>query len=109
MFVISDDFIRNASTFHGGDLHHENILAAERAPWLAIDPKGVIGEPAYEMGALLRNRLMGDSTVMLRAAQASRHPARHTLRFAQGDNLGMPHRVAMEGPISSSFVFFETA
>ena len=40
-----------------GDLHHENILAAERASWLAIDPKGVIGEPAYETGALLRNRL----------------------------------------------------
>jgi len=40
-----------------GDLHHENILAAERVPWLAIDPKGVIGEPAYETGALLRNRL----------------------------------------------------
>jgi streptomycin 6-kinase len=31
-----------------GDLHHENILRAERAPWLAIDPKGVIGEPTYE-------------------------------------------------------------
>ncbi len=28
-----------------------------REPWLAIDPKGVIGEPAYETGALLRNRL----------------------------------------------------
>ncbi|MGH7468922.1 MAG: aminoglycoside phosphotransferase family protein [Longimicrobiales bacterium] len=38
-----------------GDLHHENILAAHREPWLAIDPKGVIGEPAYEPGALLRN------------------------------------------------------
>jgi streptomycin 6-kinase len=38
-----------------GDLHHENILQAERAPWLAIDPKGVVGEPAYEVGALLRN------------------------------------------------------
>jgi streptomycin 6-kinase len=38
-----------------GDLHHDNILSAERAPWLAIDPKGVIGEPAYEVGALLRN------------------------------------------------------
>jgi streptomycin 6-kinase len=40
-----------------GDLHHENILAARRVPWLAIDPKGVIGEPAYETGSLLRNRL----------------------------------------------------
>jgi streptomycin 6-kinase len=38
-----------------GDLHHGNILRAEREPWLAIDPKGVIGEPAYEPGALLRN------------------------------------------------------
>lgn len=40
-----------------GDLHHYNILAAGRAPWLAIDPKGVVGEPAYEVGALLRNPL----------------------------------------------------
>lgn len=38
-----------------GDLHHFNILAAERESWLAIDPKGVVGEPAYEVGALLRN------------------------------------------------------
>lgn len=40
-----------------GDLHHYNILSAQRAPWLAIDPKGVVGEPAYEVGALLRNPL----------------------------------------------------
>ncbi len=38
-----------------GDLHHYNILAAERSPWLAIDPKGVVGEPAYDVGAMLRN------------------------------------------------------
>jgi streptomycin 6-kinase len=38
-----------------GDLHHYNILAAEREPWLAIDPKGIVGDPAYDAGALLRN------------------------------------------------------
>jgi streptomycin 6-kinase len=38
-----------------GDLHHFNILSAEREPWLAIDPKGIAGAPAYEAGALLRN------------------------------------------------------
>ena len=38
-----------------GDLHHDNILAAQRRPWLAIDPKGLVGEPAYEVGALLRS------------------------------------------------------
>lgn len=37
-----------------GDLHHGNILRSDRG-WLAIDPHGVLGEPAYEVGALLRN------------------------------------------------------
>jgi streptomycin 6-kinase len=38
-----------------GDLHHENILSAGRRPWLAIDPNGVVGEPAYDTAALLHN------------------------------------------------------
>jgi streptomycin 6-kinase len=38
-----------------GDLHHDNILASHQYSWVAIDPKGVLGEPAYEVGALLRN------------------------------------------------------
>ncbi len=42
-----------------GDLHQENILGATRESWLAIDPKGLIGEPVYETGALLRNPLPG--------------------------------------------------
>lgn len=37
-----------------GDLHHENILS-NGTDWIAIDPKGVIGEPAYEVGAFIRN------------------------------------------------------
>jgi len=31
-----------------GDLHHGNILRSEREPWLALDPKGVVGEPLYD-------------------------------------------------------------
>jgi len=38
-----------------GDLHHDNVLRDARRGWLAIDPKGVIGERAYECGAFLRN------------------------------------------------------
>lgn len=38
-----------------GDLHHDNILSAQGERWLAIDPKGLVGDPAYEPGALLRN------------------------------------------------------
>ena len=40
-----------------GDLHHDNILSAERIPWLAVDPKGVVGDPAYDVGPFLYNRL----------------------------------------------------
>lgn len=38
-----------------GDLHHYNILSATRAPWLAIDPKGMAGDPGYEVGPFLCN------------------------------------------------------
>jgi streptomycin 6-kinase len=38
-----------------GDLHHGNMLSARRAPWLAIDPKGVVGARGFEVGAFLRN------------------------------------------------------
>jgi streptomycin 6-kinase len=30
------------------DLHADNVLAAGRAPWLAIDPKPYLGDPAYD-------------------------------------------------------------
>jgi streptomycin 6-kinase len=31
------------------------VLSSERAEWLAIDPKGIAAEPAYETAAMLRN------------------------------------------------------
>ena len=49
--ITSSDF---AILLHG-DLHHENVVAAERQPWLALDPKGVIGDPVYEVGPWLQN------------------------------------------------------
>lgn len=39
-----------------GDFHHGNILSAGRLPWLAIDPKPMIGDPAYEPTQLLTQR-----------------------------------------------------
>lgn len=32
-----------------GDLHYGNILLSDKHDWLAIDPKGVIGEREYEI------------------------------------------------------------
>ncbi|MCJ7533681.1 MAG: aminoglycoside phosphotransferase family protein [Anaerolineales bacterium] len=67
-----------AALLHG-DLHHDNILAAERQPWLALDPKGLVGEQAYEVGALLRNQLPQD----LKTPQASRILRRRIDQFAE--------------------------
>jgi streptomycin 6-kinase len=74
-----------------GDLHHDNVLAAEREPWLAIDPHGVVGDPGYEVGAMLYNpdpHAPGDT--VLNFAEA---------RIEQlADGLGMPReRVAAWG------------
>jgi streptomycin 6-kinase len=38
-----------------GDLHHYNVLSAARTPWLAIDPHGLVGDPAFETGAYFGN------------------------------------------------------
>jgi streptomycin 6-kinase len=38
------------------DLHYANVLAADREPWLAIDPKPLSGDPHYELAPMLWNR-----------------------------------------------------
>lgn len=40
-----------------GDLHYENVLAADRSPWLVIDPQPRSGDPHYEPAPMLWNRL----------------------------------------------------
>jgi streptomycin 6-kinase len=40
-----------------GDYHHGNVLAGDRMPWLAIDPKPLVGERAYDLAWLARDRL----------------------------------------------------
>lgn len=37
-----------------GDLHHDNIIASGDS-WVAIDPQGFIGDPAYDTGPFMRN------------------------------------------------------
>jgi streptomycin 6-kinase len=73
-----------------GDLHHGNILAAGREPWLAIDPQGVVAEPAYEVGALLRNPMPR----LLRSPDPVRLTERRTAQLS--DELGL-ERVRVRG------------
>ncbi|MGI9155768.1 MAG: aminoglycoside phosphotransferase family protein [Marmoricola sp.] len=56
---LADDFVTdpasNGVLIHG-DLHYMNVLAADREPWLVIDPKPMSGDPHYEPGPMLWNR-----------------------------------------------------
>jgi streptomycin 6-kinase len=45
---------REPALLHG-DLHHYNVLSDRSRGWCAVDPKGVVGELEYELGAVLRN------------------------------------------------------
>lgn len=47
----------NNNTLLHGDLHDKNILLSERG-WLAIDPKGIVGDPVYETAMLLHETYM---------------------------------------------------
>ncbi|WP_067482283.1 aminoglycoside phosphotransferase family protein [Actinomadura hibisca] len=38
------------------DLHYENVLAAAREPWLAIDPEPLAGDPGFDLMPALDNR-----------------------------------------------------
>jgi streptomycin 6-kinase len=53
-----------------GDLHHFNVLNGNASGWIAIDPKGVIGDPAYEPAAFLLNP--GTAVVLDRSMQQAR-------------------------------------
>ncbi|HRW37635.1 MAG: phosphotransferase [Acidimicrobiales bacterium] len=41
------------------DLHAENVLAADRRPWLAIDPKPLAGERAFACAPIVRDPDLG--------------------------------------------------
>ena len=46
-----------APTIANRDFHLANILAARREPWLVIDPKPLVGEPAFDAAHLIRSVL----------------------------------------------------
>jgi streptomycin 6-kinase len=38
------------------DLHYDNVLAAQREPWLAIDPEPLAGDPGFDLWPALDSR-----------------------------------------------------
>ena len=73
-----------------GDVHHDNIGHSSRG-WVAIDPKGLLGDPAYDYANSFLNPEEGDDFV-ISAARIMRHshaiaartdiPRRHLLAWA---------------------------
>ena len=56
-----------------GDLHHDNIISSPRG-WLAIDPKGLVGDPVYEVAPSFLNpmdapKLVTDARRIVRLAE----------------------------------------
>ena len=43
------------------DLHGDNVLSAQREPWLAIDPKPLSGEREFGIAPVVRSRELGHS------------------------------------------------
>jgi streptomycin 6-kinase len=72
-----------------GDLHYENILVSDRAGHLLIDPKGMIGDPAFDIGYLV-SRPMPSARDALPLAQAIDRRLAFLPRALGFD----PHRVA---------------
>lgn len=70
--TLSDDLCadeQSTAVLIHGDLHYLNVLAADREPWLAIDPKPMNGDAHYEPAPMLWNRfeeLDGDVRAGLR-------------------------------------------
>ncbi|MFI7357619.1 aminoglycoside phosphotransferase family protein [Streptomyces avidinii] len=106
-----------------GDLHARNILRADREPWLAVDPKGHVGDPAYDGGTLLKSRALSllaaedlgravDRTldVFVEAAELDRERVRRwaQLHAVQAAFWGRRHgfRVARSGPLLDAITEF---
>ncbi|MEU7584622.1 aminoglycoside phosphotransferase family protein [Streptomyces sp. NPDC041068] len=45
------------------DLHFENVLASDREPWLAIDPKPLAGDPGFDLWPAIDNRFEPDEVL----------------------------------------------
>jgi len=48
------------------DLHGDNVLAAQREPWLAIDPKPLAGEREFALAPIIRSAELGHSREAVR-------------------------------------------
>ncbi|WP_197681800.1 aminoglycoside phosphotransferase family protein [Actinopolymorpha singaporensis] len=75
-----------------GDLHLNNVLRGVREPWQVIDPRGWVGDPAYDAFTLLRTTAVGGRDLGLIAPEDF-EPAvlRWLVIFAEAAELDREH------------------
>ncbi|MDE7298190.1 MAG: aminoglycoside phosphotransferase family protein, partial [Lachnospiraceae bacterium] len=73
-----------------GDLHHENILKNETGGYTVIDPKGVIGDPVFDLSRFILDEFRDDLTSEPRDAITA-------FVRALGKEVGIPDRVLLQG------------
>lgn len=67
-----------------GDFHPGNVLATQRRPWLVIDPKPWLGDPAFDLAQVLMNWALVEAGETLGAVDQIRLRARQL-----ADGLGL--------------------
>jgi streptomycin 6-kinase len=90
------------------DLHADNILRAQREPWLVIDPKPLIGEREFGIAPLVRGDELGSgddaaryrldrltAELGLDRDRARRWALAQTLAWGMDENETDPHHVAI--------------
>jgi len=90
------------------DLHGDNVLAAGRQPWLAIDPKPIVGELEFAAAPIVRSTELGDGPrnawrrldrlvddLGLNAERARGWAFAQTLAWSFADDRVLDHNVAM--------------
>ncbi|HEY3558259.1 MAG TPA: aminoglycoside phosphotransferase family protein [Kribbella sp.] len=87
--AVVDDLCREQpETMVHGDFHPNNILRADREPWLVVDPKGYVGDPAFDAAIFLRTRayhlLLGDG---LSVGDLVRHLGVELEQFAEASGI----------------------
>ena len=72
-----------------GDLHHENILKNEKGGYTVIDPKGVIGDPVFDLSRFILDEFRDDLTS---------EPKDVVIDFVQklGDSVGIPCEILLK-------------
>jgi streptomycin 6-kinase len=87
------------------DLHGDNVLAAQREPWLAIDPKPLAGEREFGLAPIVRSRELGHSKRdMLRRLDRLSSELGLDRERARGWTIGQTLAWAFDGRVHESHV-----